>query len=322
MNLSIMENFSFSTFVFILFIVILILLLRGIKIVPQAEKWVIERLGSYNRTLEGGLNYVVPILDSIRARFMTQEQVIDIPTQQVITRDNVSITIDGLVFIRVTDAQKTVYGILDMRHAVAQLAQTTLRSEIGKMDLDDSLSSRDLLNSALLSALDLAAGGWGVKVTRVEISDIDVSSEVKKAMELQLRAERERRATESRAEGDKNAAIAQAEGDRQRVYKEAEAIERTADAKKYEQIQLATGQKEAMEMISSVMQNNPQAAEFLLAKDRIKAFNDLANNTNQDKVIVPYEANALVGALSIVTDSIKQMTPKKKPTIPTENNDE
>ena len=307
MNLELMqliEQFGFSLFVFALITFLLIYLLMGIKIVPQAQQWVIERLGSYNRTLEGGLNYIIPIVDSTRAKYQTQEQVIDIPSQRVITRDNVSISIDGLVFIRITNAKQAIYGVLDMRHAISQLAQTTLRSEIGKMDLDDSLSSRDHLNAALLTALDNAAGGWGVKVTRVEISDIDVPSEVKTAMELQLRAERERRATVTKAEGDKNAAIAQAEGERQRAFKEAEAIERTADAKQYEQIQLAEGQKQAMELINLAMENNPQAADFLLAKDRIKAFNDLAKNTSQDKVIVPYEASALVGALSIITENL------------------
>ncbi len=307
MNLELMqliEQFGFSLFVFALITLLLIYLLMGIKIVPQAQQWVIERLGSYNRTLDGGLNYIIPIVDSTRAKYQTQEQVIDIPSQRVITRDNVSISIDGLVFIRITNAKQAIYGVLDMRHAISQLAQTTLRSEIGKMDLDDSLSSRDHLNAALLTALDNAAGGWGVKVTRVEISDIDVPSEVKTAMELQLRAERERRATVTKAEGDKNAAIAQAEGERQRAFKEAEAIERTADAKQYEQIQLAEGQKQAMELINLAMENNPQAADFLLAKDRIKAFNDLAKNTSQDKVIVPYEASALVGALSIITENL------------------
>ena len=302
--MQLIEQFGFSLFVFALITLLLIYLLMGIKIVPQAQQWVIERLGSYNRTLEGGLNYIIPIVDSTRAKYQTQEQVIDIPSQRVITRDNVSISIDGLVFIRITNAKQAIYGVLDMRHAISQLAQTTLRSEIGKMDLDDSLSSRDHLNAALLTALDNAAGGWGVKVTRVEISDIDVPSEVKTAMELQLRAERERRATVTKAEGDKNAAIAQAEGERQRAFKEAEAIERTADAKQYEQIQLAEGQKQAMELINLAMENNPQAADFLLAKDRIKAFNDLAKNTSQDKVIVPYEASALVGALSIITENL------------------
>lgn len=287
-------------------------LVLAIKIVPQAQRWVIERLGRYNRTLEGGMHHVIPLLDSVRARFHTQEQVLDIPRQQVITRDNVSISIDGLVFIRITDARNAIYGVLNLHNAIAQLAQTTLRAEIGKMDLDDSLSSRDLLNSALLTALDTAAGVWGAKITRVEISDISVPEAVQTAMEMQLRAERERRATVTRAEGDKNAAIAKAEGERQRAFKEAEAIERTSDARKYEQIQLATGQKEAINMISEAMANNPASAEFLLAKDRIQAFHGLATSTSKDKIVVPYEANALVGALSIVADTLGQGDSKKK----------
>lgn len=297
---------EFTFFTLILLAVLVIYLASGIKIVPQAELQVIERLGRYHRTLHGGLNFIIPVIDRVRSKFGTQEQVIDIPVQKVITRDNVSIVIDGLVFLRVNNAEHATYEILDLKHAIAQLAQTTLRSEIGKMDLDDTLSSRDTLNATLMIALDNASGGWGAKVTRVEISDISEPEAVQHAMELQLRAERERRATETEAEGLKNATIAKAEGDRQKAFKEAEAIERTADAKRYEQIQLAQGQQEAIVMLAQAMQSNPNAAEFLLAKDRIKAWEGIAASDSANKVVIPYEATELVGALSVLQGVLSQ----------------
>jgi regulator of protease activity HflC (stomatin/prohibitin superfamily) len=256
--------------------------------------------------MSGGLNFIIPVVDRVRATFNTQEQVIDIPVQKVITKDNVSIVIDGLVFMRIGIARKATYEILDLKHAISQLAQTTLRSEIGKMDLDDTLSSRDTLNATLLMALDAASANWGAKVTRVEISDISVSEVVQHAMELQLRAERERRATETEAEGLKNATIAKAEGDRQKAFKEAEAIERTADARRYEQIQLAQGQQQAIEMIALAMQSNPSAAEFLLAKDRIKAWEGIAASDSQNKIVVPYESAELIGSLSALQSLLGQ----------------
>ncbi len=289
---------DFTLFTLILIAAILVILFKSVKIVPQSELIVVERLGKYHRTLDAGLNFIIPFVDQIRSSFTTREQVIDIPPQQVFTRDNVSITINGLVFLRINNARNATYEILDLKEAIAQLAQTTLRAEIGKMDLDDTLSSREQLNAALLQALDAASANWGAKVTRVEISDISVPDEVKYAMELQLRAARERRATETKAEGEKNATIAQAEGDRQKAFKEAEAIERMADAKRYEQIQISEGQQKAMIMINEAMQNNPQAAEFLLAKDRIKAFEGIAASDSANKVILPYETSELIGSLS------------------------
>ncbi|MBE0494420.1 MAG: paraslipin [Thiomicrospira sp.] len=289
---------EFTIFTLILLGVVFIYLVSGVRIVPQAELQVVERLGRYHRTLHGGLNFIIPVIDRVRSKFGTQEQVIDIPVQKVITKDNVSIVIDGLVFLRISDAKQATYEILNLKHAIAQLAQTTLRSEIGKMDLDDTLSSRDTLNATLLMALDSASAHWGAKVTRVEISDISVPEAVQNAMELQLRAERERRATETEAEGLKNATIAKAEGDRQKAFKEAEEIERTADARRYEQIQLAQGQQQAIEMLALAMQSNPNAAEFLLAKDRIKAWEGIAASDSANKVVIPYEASELIGSLS------------------------
>ena len=297
---------DFSLFSIVLLGALVIIVFAGVKIVPQAEVWVIERLGRYHRTLHGGLNFIVPFIDRVRAQFNTQEQVIDIPPQDVITKDNVSVTINGLVFMRIVDAKKATYEILDLKLAIAQLAQTTLRAEIGKLELDETLSSREKLNAALLSALDAASENWGAKVTRVEISDIEVPNEIKHAMELQLKAERQRRATETEAEGLKNATIAEAEGQRQKAFKEAEAIERMADAKRYEQEQIAEGERKAMELIASAMRQDPRAAEFLLAQDRIQAFARLAESDSSNKIVVPYEATQLAGSMTLIETFLQQ----------------
>jgi len=297
---------EFTTFVGAMAIFIVLYLLMAVKVVPQAEQWVIERLGKYNRTLTGGLNFIVPFMDSVRSQFTTQEQIVDVERQSVITKDNVSINIDAVVYVRINNAKQATYEILDLKYAVAQLAQTTLRAEIGRMELDETLSSREELNSALLNTLDSACGTWGAKVTRVEVADISVPKAVQNAMELQMEAERRRRATETEAEGEKNALIARAEGERQQAFKQAEAVERMADATRYEKEQLAEGEKKAMILINESMAQNKNAAEFLLAKDRIKAFSGLANSDSANKVVVPVETSEMLGSLSVLTSLLSQ----------------
>ena len=281
---------------------VLIIIVKGIKIVPQSRAYVIERLGKYNRTIEGGFHVIIPIVDSVAMAVTKQEQIIDIPQQSVITKDNVNINVDGLVFIQVENAKMAAYGVVDFKRAIANLATTSLRAEIGQMALDETLSSRDTLNRSILTALDEASQKWGIKTMRVELRDISVPMEIEEAMNLQMKAEREKRAIELTASANKEATIREAEGQKQKAFLEAEAIERMADASKYEQEQTAEGQKNAMTMINLAMVNNPQAAEFLLAKDRIAAFNELAKNESNDKVIVPYETTELIGSLSILKE--------------------
>lgn len=296
-----------------LFIFVAIVLYKGIKVVPQSNIWVIERLGKFHKTLEGGFHLIIPVVDSIRVRLTKQEQMIDIPSQSVITKDNVNISVDGLVFVQVQNAQDATYGVTNFKLAIANLATTTLRAEIGQLNLDETLSSRDQLNARILSALDEASMKWGVKSMRVEIRDISVPLEIEQAMNMQMKAEREKRAIELRALAEKEAVIRDAEAQKQKEVLAAEALERMADAKKYEQNaltdakkyeqeQTAKAQENAMNMINDAMAKNPQAAEFLLTKDRISAFDALAKNGSNDKIVVPYEATELVGSLSIIKD--------------------
>ena len=283
-------------------IAVLIIIIKGIKIVSQSHAYVIERLGKYNRTIEGGFHVIIPIVDSVAMAVTKQEQIIDIPQQSVITKDNVNISVDGLVFIQVENAKMAAYGVVDFKRAIANLATTSLRAEIGQLALDETLSSRDTLNRSILMALDDASQKWGIKTMRVELRDISVPMEIEEAMNLQMKAEREKRAIELTATANKEATIREAEGQRQKAFLEAEAIERMADASKYEQEKTAEGQAKGMEMINLAMGANAQAAEFLLAKDRIVAFTEMAKNESNDKVIVPYEATEFIGSLSILKE--------------------
>lgn len=296
------ESIPFIVFAVVVLAFAVLFLKAGIKIISQSDIYIVERLGKFHKVLDGGFHIIIPFVDQIRAVITVREQLVDITKQQVITKDNVNISVDGIVFLKVVDGKMALYNVDSYKRAIANLAMTTLRGEIGAMNLDDTLSSRDRLNSALQRALGDAADNWGVKIMRVEISEISVPHGIEEAMNLQMKAEREKRAIELKAQAEKEALIRNAEALKQEKVLQAEAIERMADAKKYEQIALATAQKEAMDMINESMAQNAKAAEFLLARDRVGAFNELAKNGSKDKILVPYEATELIGSLSVLKD--------------------
>ncbi len=282
---------------------VLIIIVKGVKIVPQSDLYVIERLGKFNKELHGGFHLIIPVVDKVRAILTSREQLVDINKQSVITKDNVNISIDGIVFCKVDDAMEATYNVVDFKDAIANLAMTTLRAEIGAMVLDDTLSNRETLNVKLQNELGTAASNWGIKVTRVEIADISVPPSIEKAMNMQMEAEREKRAIQTRAEADKESVIRKAEGFKQEEILKAEAIERMADARRYEQEQMAAGQQEAMRLINISMVENEKAAEFLLAKDRIAAFKALAQSGSTDKMILPYDVTQMIGSTSVLGDA-------------------
>ena len=296
------ESIPFIVFAVVVLAFAVLFLKAGIKIISQSDIYIVERLGKFHKVLDGGFHIIIPFVDQIRAVITVREQLVDITKQQVITKDNVNISVDGIVFLKVVDGKMALYNVDSYKRAIANLAMTTLRGEIGAMNLDDTLSSRDRLNSALQRALGDAADNWGVKIMRVEISEISVPQGIEEAMNLQMKAEREKRAIELKAQAEKEALIRNAEALKQEKVLQAEAIERMADAKKYEQIALATAQKDAMDMINESMAQNAKAAEFLLARDRVGAFNELAKNGSKDKILVPYEATELIGSLSVLKD--------------------
>ncbi|MDS1370003.1 SPFH domain-containing protein [Aliarcobacter butzleri] len=281
----------------------IIIISKGVKIVSQSDLYVVERLGKFNKVLHGGFHIIIPVVDRVRAILTSREQLVDIEKQSVITKDNVNISIDGIVFCKVDDAVQATYNVINFKDAIANLAMTTLRAEIGGMDLDDTLSNRETLNAKLQTELGSAATNWGIKVTRVEIADISVPPSIEKAMNMQMEAEREKRAIQTRAEAQKEAQIREAEAFKQSEILKAEAIERMANAKRYEQEQLAAGQQEAMRLINISMMENEKAAEFLLAKDRIVAFKALVESSSTDKMILPYDVTSMIGSTSVLGDA-------------------
>ena len=281
----------------------IVIIAKGVKIVSQSDLYVVERLGKFHKVLHGGFHIIIPVIDSVRAILTSREQLVDIEKQAVITKDNVNISIDGIVFCKVEDATMATYNVVNFKNAIANLAMTTLRAEIGGMDLDDTLSNRETLNAKLQTELGNAATNWGIKVTRVEIADISVPPTIEKAMNMQMEAEREKRAIQTRAEAQKEAQIREAEAFKQSEILKAEAIERMADAKRYEQEQTAAGQQEAMRLINISMMENEKAAEFLLAKDRVAAFQALAKSNSTNKMILPYDVTQMIGSTSVLGDA-------------------
>lgn len=236
-----MEVFSVFLLLIVAFVVLIIKM--GVKIVSQADILIIERLGRFHRILDGGLHIIVPFFDSVRAKMSVRESLVDIERQQVITNDNVNIMVDGIVFLKIFDGRMALYNVEDYKRAISNLAMTTLRSAIGEMSLDMTLGGRDELNAKLQSALADAANNWGVKIMRVEISDISVPQDIEMAMNMQMKAEREKRAIELNAIAKKEALIRNAEALKQEQVLQAEAIERMADAKRYEQERIADASK-------------------------------------------------------------------------------
>ncbi len=229
-------------------IVVVVLLKTSIKFVPQNSAYVIERFGKYNATLVAGLNFIVPFIDKVAYIRTLKEQAIDVPSQAAITKDNIGLTVDGVLYLKVLDPYKASYGVENYTFAVTQLAQTTMRSEIGKMALDKTFEERDLLNIAIVNAINEAAEPWGVQVLRYEIKDIEPPRSVLEAMERQMKAERDKRATILESEGERQAAINVAEGEKQ-----AQVL--TAEADRMEQILKAEGQAKAIELVADAKAN-------------------------------------------------------------------
>jgi regulator of protease activity HflC (stomatin/prohibitin superfamily) len=268
------------------FLVILTIFL-GVRIVPQGYKHVVQRLGKYHSTLNPGLNFVIPYLDAIAYKVLTKDISMDIPTQEVITRDNAVIMTNALAFINVIDPQKAVYGIDDFRFAIVNLIQTSLRSIVGEMDLDDALSSRDVIKAKLKGAISDDVAAWGIVVKTVEIQDIKPSSTMQMAMEQQASAERTRRAAITEAEGKKAAAILNAEGAKEAAIREAEgkleASRRDAEAK----VIMAEATREAIARVTAALGDKDLPALYLLGERYIEAVRQLAQSPNAKTLVLP-----------------------------------
>jgi len=265
---------------------------KSVRIVPQGYKWIVQRLGKYHQTLEPGLTLIIPFIDRIAYKVTTKDIVLDIPSQEVITRDNVVIIANAVAYINIVRPDKAVYGIEDYAHGIRNLVQTSLRSIIGEMDLDDALSSRDQIKAQLKHAISEDISDWGITLKTVEIQDINPSDTMQMAMEEQAAAERQRRAIVTRADGQKQAAILEADG-------RLEASRRDAEA----QVVLAKGSEESIRLISNAMGEEEMPIIYLLGEQYIKAIRDLAESDNAKTVVIP--ADILSTVKGMVGDKFK-----------------
>lgn len=265
---------------------------KGVRIVPQGYKWVVQRLGKYNQTLEPGLTLIIPFIDRVAYKVTTKDIVLDIPSQEVITRDNVVIIANAVAYINILRPDKAVYGIEDYEYGIRNLVQTSLRSIIGEMDLDSALSSRDNIKALLKQAISEDIADWGITLKTVEIQDINPSSTMQASMEEQAAAERLRRATVTRADGQKQAAILEADG-------RLEASRRDAEA----QVVLAKGSEESIRLITAAMGDEEMPVVYLLGEQYIKSIRKLAESDNAKMVVLP--ADILSTIKGMVGDKLK-----------------
>jgi regulator of protease activity HflC (stomatin/prohibitin superfamily) len=306
----ILEGYLTILFLVALAMVIFINALTGVRIISPYEKGVVERLGRYLRTAQPGLTIILPFFDSIRKVDM-REQVVDVQPQEVITKDNVVVTVDAIIYYEATDPVKLTYNVVDFYSAATKLAQTNLRNVIGETELDEALTSREVINAKLREALDEATDKWGVRIVRVEIKRIDPPSDVMQAMHQQMKAEREKRAQVLEAEGSRQARVLTADG-------EAEAVRRVADAQRYKLEVEASGQANAITTVfKAISDANPN--DKLIAIQYLDALKSIANGT-ANKVFLPYEATGVLGALGGIQEIFKASKEPSPATPPVNGN--
>ncbi|MBF0135673.1 MAG: SPFH/Band 7/PHB domain protein [Magnetococcus sp. DMHC-1] len=289
----------------VLFIVVLVLILAplSVRIVPQGMEYTLERWGRYSRTLVPGFNVIIPIFDRIGARLDMREQVLDVPSQEVITKDNAMIRVDGVLFFQILEAAKAAYEISNLQNAILNLTTTNIRTVMGSMDMDELLSRRDEINSRLLGVVDEATSPWGIKVTRIDIKDITPPKDLVEAMARQMKAEREKRAAilEAegirqahilQAEGEKQAAILKAEGEKESAFRQAEARERQAEA-----------EARATQLVSeAIAKGDVQAVNYFVAQKYVDALGKIGTANNQKVLFLPLDASGILGALGGIAE--------------------
>jgi regulator of protease activity HflC (stomatin/prohibitin superfamily) len=284
-------------FVFLLLLIV-VTMFAGVKTVPQGQIWTVERFGAFTKSLSPGLNFVFPYVDRIGHRMNVQEQVVEIPEQSVITRDNATVAVDGIIYYRIMDPGKAAYQVTFLTVALTTLAMTNIRSVIGELELDATLSSRDRINSSLLIILDGATEPWGVKVSRVEIRKIEPPENLIRAMNLQMTAERERRAVVARADGEREAEIKKAEGEKQSLILRAEGRQLAAIRDAEARIALAEAEARATQLVSEAATKFGNAGlQYFIADRYVRAFGALASAPNAKLVVVPMEAAGLAGGI-------------------------
>jgi regulator of protease activity HflC (stomatin/prohibitin superfamily) len=306
--------------ILVLMVMALVALFKAVRMVPQGYEWTVERFGKYTKTLDPGLHILMPVAYSVGRKINMMEQVLDVPSQDVITKDNAVVKVDGVVFFQVLDAAKAAYEVATLEIAILNLVMTNIRTAIGSLDLDESLSKRDEINAKVLVAVDAATHPWGLKVNRIELKDIQPPRDLVDSMARQMKAEREKRANILEAEGFRQAAILKAEGEKQSVILEAEgnreAAFRAAEARE----RSAEAEAKATELVSNAIANgNVQAINYFVAQKYIEAFKALAESSNQKFVLLPMESSGILGSLAGIAELAKDALGKQQAVISNPN---
>ena len=306
-----------SVLILFLLVVILIGMAKAVRMVPQGYEWTVERFGKYTRTLDPGLHFLMPpFFYSIGRKINMMEQVLDVPSQDVITKDNAVVKVDGVVFFQVLDAAKAAYEVATLEIAILNLVMTNIRTSIGSLDLDESLSKRDEINAKVLVAVDQATHPWGLKVNRIELKDIAPPRDLVDSMARQMKAEREKRANILEAEGFRQAAILKAEGEKQSVILEAEGSREAAFRAAEARERSAEAEAKATELVSNAIANgNVQAINYFVAQKYIEAFKTLAQSSNQKFVLLPMESSGILGSLAGIAELAKESLSKQQAVI-------
>ncbi len=280
---------------------------KGAKMVPQGYEWTVERFGRYRATLRPGLGIIIPYIDNVGRRINMMEQVLEVPSQEVITRDNAVIKVDGVVFYQVLDAVRAAYEVNNLEYAILNLTMTNIRTVLGSMDLDESLSKRDVINSRLLAVVDEATHPWGIKVTRIEIKDITPPMDLVDSMARQMKAEREKRAAILEAEGLRQAAILKAEGEKQATVLEAEGRREASFKDAEARERLAEAEAKATKMVSDAIgTGSVQAVNYFVALKYVEALQSIGTAPNQKLVFMPLDSAGVLGALGGITELAKE----------------
>ncbi|KQY55107.1 SPFH domain-containing protein [Lysobacter sp. Root494] len=294
-----------------------IVLSKAVRMVPQGYEWTVEAFGKYTHTLTPGLHFLVPIYQGVGRKINMMEQVLEVPSQDVITKDNAVVKVDGIVFFSVLDAAKAAYEVAQLEVAVLNLVMTNIRTSIGSLDLDESLSKRDEINAKVLLAVDAATHPWGLKVNRIELKDIQPPRDLVDSMARQMKAEREKRANILEAEGFRQAAILKAEGEKQSVILEAEGSKEAAFRAAEARERLAEAEAKATQLVSdAIAGGNVQAINYFVAQKYIEAFKALAEAPNQKFVMMPMESAGVIGSLAGIAELAKDAMAKTPPAMP------